>query len=70
VLNSNSKQIRECYQHAGDCAQKAAAQTDTDLRQDFLDLEKSWLTLARSIEATERFDTFSKNALKPNGQPR
>jgi hypothetical protein len=43
-----SEQIRECLRHAADCAQKAAAQSDPQLKQDFLDMERRWLFLARS----------------------
>jgi len=59
VLNNLSEQIRECLQHAEDCARKAAAQTDLKIRQDFLDLEGRWLFLARSYEFTERLTDFS-----------
>jgi hypothetical protein len=54
VLNNLSKEIRECFRHAEDCAQQAADQTDPQLKQDFLDLEQHWLFLARSYECTEQ----------------
>jgi hypothetical protein len=54
VLDSLSKEIRECYLHAQDCALKATAQTDAQQRRDFLDLEQRWLFLARSYEFTEK----------------
>jgi hypothetical protein len=50
MLESLNEQIRECYEHAEECAQKAAAQTDPGLKQDFLDMERRWLALARSIK--------------------
>lgn len=59
VLNNLSGDIRECLQHAEDCARKAAAQTDPKVKQDFLDLEQRWLSLARSYEFTERIGDFS-----------
>jgi hypothetical protein len=34
-----SEQIRDCLRHAEDCARKAAAQTDPELKQDFLVME-------------------------------
>ena len=70
VLKNLSEQIRECLQHAEDCARKAAAQPpdNSSLRQDFLEMEKRWLKLARSIELGERLDEFSKNSPKPKGQ--
>jgi hemerythrin-like domain-containing protein len=54
VLRNLSEEIRECLQHAEDCARKAAAQSCPNLKQDFLDLEQRWLYLARSYEFTER----------------
>jgi hypothetical protein len=60
MLNNLSEQIRQCLQHAEDCARKAAAQPDgSQLRQDFLRLEKRWRALARSYEFTERLGHFS-----------
>jgi hypothetical protein len=61
VLNL-SEQIRECLQHAEDCSRKAAAQTDPNLKEDFLNLEERWLFLARSYEFTERLTDFSDEA--------
>jgi hypothetical protein len=54
-----SEQIRDCLQHAEDCAQKAAAQTDPELKQDFLVMERRWLFLARSYGFTERLTKLS-----------
>jgi hypothetical protein len=51
VLNSVSEQIRECLRHAEECARKAAELPNGHpSRQDFLELEKRWLDLARSFE--------------------
>jgi hypothetical protein len=68
VLNNLSEGIRECLQHAEDCARKAATQTDPALRDDFLRLEKRWLDLARSMEFAERLSNFTKNSAKPNSK--
>jgi len=62
VLNTLSEQIRDCFQHAEDCARKAAAQTDPHTKADFLDLERRWLVLARSYDASERLTDFSGEA--------
>jgi hypothetical protein len=70
VLDNVSKQIRECLEHAGECAQKAAELPNgSPFRQDFLQLEKRWLELARSIEFGESRDTFTKNIPKPKPNP-
>ena len=59
VLNNLSEQIRECLQHAEHCARQAAAQTNCKLKEDFLEMERRWLFLARSYEFTERLTDFS-----------
>ena len=62
MLESLSEQIRECYEHAEECARKAAAQSDPALKQDFLDMERRWLALARSYELSQRLGDFSAEA--------
>lgn len=59
MLKNQREPIRECLQHAEDCARKAAGQTDPKLKKDFLDMEQRWLFLARSYEFTERLGDFS-----------
>jgi hypothetical protein len=59
MLKNLSEEIRECHRHAEDCARKAAAQIDLQLKADFVDLEMRWLFLARSYEFTERLTDFS-----------
>ena len=61
MLQNVSEQARECYAHAEYCARKAADQTDPQLKQDYFDLERHWLTLARSFEFGERLNQFSKS---------
>ena len=50
MLENLSEQIRNCYQHAEECARKATAQTDPQLKKDFMDLELRWLNLPRSYD--------------------
>src|SRR5262249_25244088 len=67
MLNNLSEQIRECLQHAEDCARKAAElPSSSPLREDFLRLEKRWLELARGFEFGESLDIFTKNNRKLN----
>ena len=47
MLENLSEDIRDCLQHAEDCAREAREQFDPALRQDFLDTAKRWLFLAR-----------------------
>ena len=37
MLKNLGEEIRECYRHAEDCARKAAAQIDLQLKADFVD---------------------------------
>ena len=70
VLNNLSEQIRECLQHAEECARKAAELPNSSrFRKDFLQLEKRWLELARSIEFGESINTFITNIPKPSVKP-
>ena len=59
MLNNLNEEICECYRHAEDCALKAIAHSDLELKQDFLDLEQRWLFLARSYEFSERLTDLS-----------
>jgi hypothetical protein len=56
VLHNLSENIRQCYRHAEDCARKD--QADPKAKQDFLDLEQRWLSLARSFEFSELITGF------------
>jgi hypothetical protein len=68
MLEKLSEQIRDCYAHATDCARKAAAQTDPRLKQDFLDMERRWLALAKSYELSQRLEDFSDEAGRRAGR--
>jgi hypothetical protein len=62
VLN-DAEEVRECLAHAEACARKAADATDTKIKQDYLDLERSWLTLARSFQTGELPDPVQHEVL-------
>ena len=62
MLNDLSEQVRECLQHAEECARKAAQQHDRQLRQDYLDLQRKWLSLAQSFQTSERLVDFISEA--------
>jgi hypothetical protein len=51
MLQKLSDEVRECYQHAKDCARSAATQTDPAVQQSFLDARQSWLKLVRRLAA-------------------
>jgi hypothetical protein len=68
MLNKLSEQIRECLEHAEDCARKAAAQPDgSALKQDFLNVEKHWQSLAQSLQLGEQLTDFTnESSRKPS----
>ncbi len=55
-----NEEVRECLQHAEDCARQAAAQSDPQLKQDFLIMERRWLFLARGYEFSEQLSDLSE----------
>jgi hypothetical protein len=60
MSNFLSEEACRCRRKAEECAHKAAAQSDPKLRQDFLKLEESWLSLARSFAYHESQSDPSK----------
>jgi hypothetical protein len=56
---SVSREASECRLYAEQCADRARLQSDPKLRQDFLDMEQRWLSLARCYEFPERLEFLS-----------
>ena len=50
ALNNFNEQIREYYQQAVDCERQADTQNDPKVKQQFLELKRLWLLLARRCE--------------------
>jgi hypothetical protein len=70
MLNKLSEQIRECLEHAEDCASKAAAQRDgSALKQDFLNLENNWRSLAQSLQLGEQLTDFTNESRRKASAP-
>ena len=59
--NNLSEQIREWDEQAVQCARQADAQTDPKVKQQFLELKRLWLLLARSYDFTERLGCGETN---------
>jgi len=55
-------QIRNAYQHAHDCAGRAQIAATPQERRDWLFVEARWLSLAHSLEFTQRLERFSDKA--------
>jgi hypothetical protein len=62
MLKSLSKEVRGCYAHAEACARKAENAFNEEMRADFLSLEQSWLTLARSYEFAAQLLDYTNEA--------
>jgi hypothetical protein len=56
---SVSREASECRLYAEQCADKARLQFDPKLRQELLDMQQRWLSLARSHEFSERLEFLS-----------
>jgi hypothetical protein len=59
MLQSLSKEIRQCYERAEQCRRAAETAAIQSAKDDFLDIEKRWLSLARSYEFAERLSSFT-----------
>ena len=56
---SVSREASECRLYAEHSAAKARLQSDPQLRQCFLEMQRRWLSLARSYEFAERLEFLS-----------
>ena len=54
VFMQLTEEIAECYRHASRCIERARRAIDAGAERDFLEMERSWLSLARSYEFAER----------------
>jgi hypothetical protein len=59
------KEVAECHRHASEARIRAKLAQDPGLRQDFLDMERRWMVLARSYELSERQASFID--IRPGG---
>jgi hypothetical protein len=62
VLKELSEQIRECLQHAEYCACKAKTASSVELRDDYLMVERRWLSLAQSYRLMLKAATSNARA--------
>jgi hypothetical protein len=56
-----SASVAGCYEHAEECARRAKFAATLQLRDDYLNLERGWIKLARSTQANERLPTFEQH---------
>ena len=60
VVQAAHHQAARCHQRASECRAKAEDAFDEAAKQEYLDMEHRWLTLARSYEHTERIQDYLK----------
>jgi hypothetical protein len=68
MLRQLSREVRDCYAHAEDCALQAAEAATDKARDNFLCLEKSWLELARSYQFLEQLGSFTAHNKQRRGE--
>lgn len=68
MLQNLSPQVRNCLQHAEECAHRGKVEPDPNLQGDFLMMERRWLSLARSYHFSEQLGTFSRHNEKQRHQ--
>jgi len=56
---SLSNQIRECHLRAEECRCWAETASPPSIRNDYLAMERRWLSLARGYEFAEQLDSFT-----------
>jgi hypothetical protein len=61
-------EVRECLQHADDCAERAAIEPNPAIQGDFIEMERSWLTLARSYQLLEQLRPISAHREQQHGE--
>lgn len=59
MLEQFSDQIRMCYERAAEAKERADATNDPMLKAEFLNIERRWLTLARSYGFTQSLQDFT-----------
>jgi hypothetical protein len=60
VLQNLSKDIRECYRRGEEYRRLAQTALSELVKAEFLEMERRWLSLARSYEVKERLSQFNE----------
>jgi hypothetical protein len=59
MLQKLSEEIAECYKCASECREYAKRALDQATKQDFLEMERRWLSLAHTYEFAKRLSDFT-----------
>jgi hypothetical protein len=58
MLQRLDAHIRECYERAAQCAERAKMEPDDLLRDEYVRLERSWTSLAKSYQFVQSLEAF------------
>jgi PAS domain S-box-containing protein len=70
LLKNLSEQVRLCHERALEARQQAERAVDPARKAQFLELERSWLLLARSHQFSDRLEDFTRAFRPPLELPR
>jgi len=59
ILQNLSEDIRECLRRAEECKRSSKTALSAPSIESYLDMERRWLSLARSYEFAERLSNFT-----------
>jgi hypothetical protein len=62
MLQNLSQEIRDCYERAAECRQRAEKALDPEIRERYSNMERRWLLLAKSHEFRNRLGDFTAEA--------
>ena len=54
MLSRLNQEVAHCYQRAHECAERAGASVNLEMREFYLEREKAWLALGRSYQVAKR----------------
>jgi hypothetical protein len=66
LLHNLREEVSQCYAYAEQCAGRARATQDEELRADYLRLAQGWLKLAQSYGLRQRLTLFINKAARQN----
>jgi hypothetical protein len=65
MRRASEQRYSECYLRAEECKRHAETAIDPSSKADFLEMERRWLSLARSYEFAEQLSDFGAPFSKP-----
>ena len=60
MVENLNEEIRECLRYAEECARQAAEASGPNLHENYLEMQRRWLRLARSYRFAKQLKSFGK----------